>query len=423
MLCPTCSADCRPNQKFCGECGTSLPHLPTASTSAPAFAPPTEAAPIQDFVFEPVTTMMDLVTAELGTPTEAIAIVEQTTAPIHVGEHWDTGSPTEEHAPWPVDDPTPTGMLIPPRWVPSLALSIVAGVAGAATIVGAFLPQLNAKSDAPIAKVLGDYMLNDLATAAPVGGLFTGTNLQVGIIVAGALMCLGAIAAAFGRRLGAGLAGGAAISLLPFVVLIWDNISKITDAVAQQAQLSKQQNGLGSFVNTAPAAGFYVLVGAAAIGAVALVLSAIHARDDGHPPLNSALAWLGAFASLGAAAGQLIAQHSASFSDNFSTTNVGTAAVVSRLEIIVLVVGCGVIGFARRNRWGLGFAVGAAGVYAWQWLSSLTELGDYPAPPAFGNPGNAELKPHIVTTVGLAAMLAFATVSMIIASLRDRNAS
>ena len=384
MLCPMCGADCRPDQKFCGECG--------ASRSDPITA-----------------------------PTEITTIVEQTTPAASIAEHWDADASTEGHVTWPGDDPTPSGMLIPLRWVPSTALSVVAGVAGVAAIVASFLPQLNATSDAPIAKILGDYTLNDLATAAPIGGIFTGTNLQVGIIVAGVLMCIGAVATGFGRRLGAGLAGGVAVSLLPFVVIIWGNISKITDAVARQAQIAKQQTGLGSVVNTRPAVGFYVLVGAVAIGVVALVLSAIHARDDGHPPFNAALATLGVIASLGAAAGQLIAQHSARFSDNFSTADVSAASIVSRLEIIVLVAGCGIIGFARRNRWGLGFVVGAIGIYGWQGLSSLAELGDLPAPPAFFNPGNHELKPHIVTTVGLAAMLVVAAVSVIVASQRERS--
>lgn len=437
MLCPTCSADCRPNQKFCGECGVLLPHLPPAG-SAPAFPPPVlvpveaaalpadDPAPtqaveaIQPFVFEPVTALLDMTDLVSAAP-GAITIVEQTHPSTTDVVDWDAGLSTQEQPVWPVDDPTPTGILMPIRGARSTALALFASAAGIAAIVASFLPQLSATSDAPIPNVLGNYLLNDLATAAPVGGVFTGTNLQGAIIVAGALMLLGGIASAFGRRLGAGLAGGAALSLVPFMVIIWDNITKITDAVAVQAQIAKQSTGVGSVVNTAPAAGFYMLGGAAILGLIALVLSAIRSPNDDHPPLNATLAILGALASLTMAAGQLVPQNSAHFSDNFSTKVLSSAAVVSRLEIVVLVAGCCIAGFARRNRWGHGFVLGSVGIYVWQWVSSIAELGTFPVPPAFGNPGNDEFTPHLVTTVGLAVLLVCIAAGVVV-SAQQRKA-
>jgi hypothetical protein len=86
----------------------------------------------------------------------------------------------------------------------------------------------------------------------------------------------------------------------------------------------------------------------------------------------------------------------------------------ARLAIIALVAVCGVIGFSLRSRRGIAMALGAVSIYVWQWLSSLSELGDFPAEPAFGRPGSIEVKPHITTTIGVIVMLLLAASTLAI---------
>ena len=48
---------------------------------------------------------------------------------------------------------------------------------------------------------------------------------------------------------------------------------------------------------------------------------------------------------------------------------------------------------------------------AWMVLTAATEQTDNPLSPALGNPGATDLKPYIVTTVGVGLMMFFALVA------------
>lgn len=393
MLCPACGAGCQPGQKFCMECGATLPQ---AALLPNVFAPPVP-------------------------PTETIHIVEQTASPATQPNQWDDAWATAMQLATPVDDPTPTGMVIPiaaahpvSAWQVS-ALAVIGAIAGIGAVIGSFLTQLTVTSDAPIAALVGDYKLNDLAAAFGSGGVFSGTNLAIGVLVAGVLLICGGLLAARGQRIGAGLDAGAALALAPFIVVIWGNIAKISDGVTAQAEAAKRTTGVGTIIETRPAAGFYVLLAAAVLGLVAMVIALAQAGNDGRAPLNRALCAAGAIAAIVAAGGQLIPQHGAGFRRNFSNEAINVILISGRLAVIGLVALCGVMGFLRSDRWGIGLALGGVGIYTWQWLSSVAALGDLPAPPAFFNPGTSSGKPTIVTTIGLIAMLLIATATIVTA--------
>lgn len=401
MLCPACGVGCQPDQKFCKECGATLAQ---AMPRPDVFAPPTLANP---------------------TVADTIHIVEQTPPPTTVGDQgpnqWPDAWATTVQDAVPVEDPTPTGIAIPvgeadpvSAWQTS-TLAITAGVAGIVVVIASLLKQLSVTSDAPIAALVGGYKLNDLGAAFGSGGLLSGTNLAVGVIVAGALLIVGGLLAARGQRIGAGIGAGAGLALAPFIVVIWGNITKVSDAVTEQARVAKRTTGVGTFIETRPTVGFYMLLGAAVLAFIAMVVALAQAGNDGRAPLNRSLCAAGAIASIVAAGGQLIPQHGAGFRRNFTIENIDVLLISGRLAAIGLVALCGVMGFLRADRWGIGLALGGVSIYAWQWLSSVAALGDLPAPPAFFNPGTTSGKPTIVTTIGLVALLLIATATVAIA--------
>ena len=379
MFCPRCGVSWESGQTTCSNCDAPLP-LPASENGA--------------------------------TADTVLTIVEQTGAVAAQPHQWDAAWVANERRAEPTIDPTPTptptGIAVTKLEEPSTALNAIALLAvlgGSLAIVSTFFTQLTISSDAPIAEVLGDYKLNDLAAAFRSGGLFTGSNLQVGVIVAGAFMVLGALFAAWGRSYGAGLATGAALALIPVLICVWGNVAKIADTAALQAQDAKDATKVGTYVDTSVGSGFLLLVGASVLGLVVLIVSVPTARSDHKPPFNPILSTVGLVASLVAAAGQLVPENGTPFSSNFSSESIGVLSLSGHLAIIGVVALCGVVGFACRNRWGLALAAGGACIYVWQWLSSIANLGGFPAEPAFGRPGNIDLKPHLATTIGLITML------------------
>jgi hypothetical protein len=371
MFCPRCGVSCETGQTICHVCSAPLP-LAVAATEA---------------------------TAELAAPYTWDAV-------------WVTTEPASEPVIDRVDrvDRTPPGTVRPAvddveQSVALNVIAVLAVLAGFLTIVGAFLAQLTITSDAPIADALGDYKLNDLAAAFRSGGLFTGSNLQVGVIVVGVLMVIGAVLAVLRRSYGAALASGASLALLPVTLCIWGNVRKIADTAVLQAQDAKIATRLGTYVQTQAAVGVYFIAAASVLGIAVIIVSLVAPKSDPWPPFNRILGIVGALASLVAAAGQLVPENGVSFSNNFSTDTVGLLLLSGHLAVIGVVALCGVVGFLWCNRWGIALAFGGISVYLWQWVSSVGNLGAFPAEPAFGRPGSIDLKPHATTTIGLITML------------------
>jgi len=299
----------------------------------------------------------------------------------------------------------------------STVLVALAMAAGVASLAGSFMLISTITSDAPIPDYLGDYGLNDL------GG---GTNFQVGFVIAGVLMLVGALMLRQGPlehrgRFGAGLVGGAGLALVPFAVFMWASADAVADrALAQAASIATAGAG-GQIFESKLGAGFFVLVVAAVLGVIALAVASRYALNDGREPLNTSACVGGALACLAAAAGQLIPERGARFTDNFFNDFNSAQTVFSRVGMIAVVALGGAVGFLLASRFGLGLAVGAVSLHVWQWLSSVLGAGAYPAPPALGNPGNISGTPHIVTTIGLVAVLLFGGLSAVLAERADRT--
>jgi hypothetical protein len=288
-----------------------------------------------------------------------------------------------------------------------VAFAVFAALAGVTVIVGSFMPVLKLETDAPVGLPTGEFKLNDI---------LGGTNLQVAFAIAGVALLVGAVVANLGQRFGAGLAGGAALSLVAYLGYVWGLITFISDQSVASARAVAAGGGGGTFVETTTDVGMFVLLGGTVLGLIALFIGFAFAGHDSHPPLNRAICLVGALASVAAAAGQLIPENASTFSDNFDADQSTAWITYSRVGIIAVVAIAGLVGFLRCNRWGIGFALGGIVLYSWQWISSLVGFGDQPLPPAFGNPGAdlSDLKPTFVTTIGLVAMLGFGALALVL---------
>lgn len=287
----------------------------------------------------------------------------------------------------------------------SVVLAVIAGIAGVAAIIGAFLPVLQISTDAPIPEV-GDYKLNDL---------FLGTNMIIGAVLVGLCLLGGGILATLGKRIGAGLASGAAVAIAPVLVVVWGGVDRMSQSAEAHAVATAAAGQGGSFYQAKQGAGLWVLIAAAALGLIALVIALVQAGADGRPPLNMFVGLGGALAAVVAAVGQMIPSELRSFGDNFDNSLATNAILYGRLAMIALVAAAGAVGFLCNNRWGIGLALGGVVFWAWQWISSLAELGDSPLPPGFVPISTLDGKPHIVTTIGVVAVLVLALVAILTA--------
>jgi hypothetical protein len=447
LNCPTCNSELLEGQQTCVRCGTNVAHLTTngpRATTAPTpglpppppagspFAPPSnsfniveQTVPLQtsgewggpawqvgDAGNQP-TTAHQAASHQAGAfqtgPYQASPYqptVAQPTTQYQPGGYQPAGVPAAGSQPaWTGLGIQPGAILQPVSTTGSVALAVIASLAGLAAIIGSFLPMLTMTTDAPIgADQTGDFTPNDL-----VGG----TNLQVAFIVAGITLIAGGAVAKLGKRFGAGLACGAGLALIPFVVWLWGATKVVSDAVEGQATIVASSGGGGTFFQSKLGAGFYILVGAAVVGLLALFVSLAQTGLDNLKPLNRLVCAGGAIAALLAAIGQLLPENGAEISANWETGGGSATLVYSRLGILFVVAIAGAAGFLYSSRWGVGLALGASAMYAWQWISSILEAGDFPAPPAFGNPGAFDAKPHVLTTAGVIAMLVFAGLAFI----------
>ena len=409
MNCPTCGAGLDSGQKYCIQCGTNVAALtlpaPPAGPVAPA--PPTIA-------IEP--TPAPTIAASIASlPPPAFAPAQWTGDWASPQESTLTGQHTRTDVQYAAPDnlltqATPQAPLLAPDVLSipgrgSTVLAVIAGIAGLGIIIGGFIPVLNIQTDAPIPDA-GSYKVNDM---------FLGTNVLLGFIIAGLCMIAGGVLAMLGRRIGAGLAAGAALVTIPVAVVVWGAIDLVSQRAEANAFAIAAAGGGGTFFRSKQEAGLFVILGGAAVGLIAVVVSAVQSGNDGRPKLNLALGVAGAVASVLAAIGQLIPGNGRAFSDNVDA-NFGNHQVLDgRIAVITVVAILGVIGFLRSNRWGVGLALGGISIWAWQWLSSIAVLGDAPTPPGYFAIGGSDFKPHIVTTIGVVTMLVIAVVVLVTA--------
>ena len=391
MFCPSCGTGVLSHQKFCTECGGSLvgANAPLTDESAPTpasglllpppnLAPPQSAAPATP----PTTYPPDRYPA-----TAVVSVVEQTSPTGYEANPWAADTTGE----WPAQgsDTSEVPMTQPFRITPLVAVATLAGVVGVAACfvtVASFEVAVDGAGIVSAEK----FALNDFSS-----------NLTVGVIVAAVLLIGGSVVGAMGRRVGSGLAGGAGLALAGAFGWVVGQVIGLFDST-EVALL----NGGGTFtLTTTQEIGFWLGAVAAGLGVVAFVLSLSSGGADGQPVINPAIGVLGALGTLAVVAGPLIPMNGASWADNFSNDFIPPASLYLRLAVVAVIGIGGLIGFLANRQWGCGLALGAISVGAVQWVTSISESGDFPLGIAGGNVGATDYAPHIVTTVGVTVMV------------------
>ena len=144
------------------------------------------------------------------------------------------------------------------------------------------------------------------------------------------------------------------------------------------------------------------------------------------------LAAVGAVSAVVLSAGPLIpVGDEARFADNFRSTNalidLPTAYFGGRIGQLALIAFAGVVGFLLVRAYGLGLAAGGITVGFYLWLTSLLGVGEdlvtgeQPLGIAAGNFGAPDTEPHIVTTIGMVAMLLSLVVATALAIVQWRR--
>jgi hypothetical protein len=296
-------------------------------------------------------------------------------------------------------------------------LGVVTGtgiVAAIVALVGVFANVVTIATDAATPTFeTGDWLVGDL-----------GSNLQVAGLIGVAALLVGAIAAGFGVRWGAGLAGGAGLAIAGWAALVIG----LVEQPLQAATIAVDAPTTESFTITITRdLGYWLLLAAIVIGGAVFVVSLAYAGNDNRSGLNPWIAALGAVSALFAAGGPLVPEGAATFRNNWSsaggTFDQPTAYLAGRLAQVALLALAGVIGFLQVRRWGLGVAIGGMLPVVWLAVTALLELGDSPVGPAFANPGDTSGDLHAVTVVGMTALVGLAIVAMIAAydqTVRER---
>lgn len=415
MFCPSCGTTIQPSQKFCTECGAALSGANAPTVASPTFAPLPPPAPLNP------ASAHDTPPAgtELYDPTAALNVVEQTSPTGYEPSAWDVGATvgattvgattvgtTTEWAPGDTGEAPVAFGPQPFQFTPMLGVSILAALVAVATAFVDFA-STEVVSDAGTQALT--LKLNDFAS-----------NYTVGAIIAALLLVGGSAMGATGRRVGAGLAGGAGLALAGMMGMAVGQAISFFDAT----EVALLQSG-GSFtLITTQEVGFWLAVVAAVLGGVAFAISLTSAGYDGRPALNPFLGVVGALATVAVVVGPLIPMNGAGFGDNFSNTFIPPATLYLRLLVLVLIGIGGVVGFLINRRWGLGLALGAISIGAWQWITALTESGDLPLGIAGGNfvaDVDDPFAPHIVTTVGVVLMLLMCATGLMVASQQRRS--
>ena len=131
-----------------------------------------------------------------------------------------------------------------------------------------------------------------------------------------------------------------------------------------------------------------------------------------------AICGVGLLATAMAVIGPMIPMNDVPFGDQFSNDLVPPATLLLRQLVLILIAVGGIVGFTRNRRWGLGMALGAISVGAWQLITAATESGDIPVSYAGGNWGALDFAPHTVSIIGVVGMILTAAGGLVLASQR-----
>lgn len=302
------------------------------------------------------------------------------------------------------------------------AVTVIALITGLVALGSLFADMISITSDqrlapseqTPFGFRTGTWIADDLAD-----------NLSIAGLLAIMLMIAGGVASGFHWRWGAGLAGGAGLAVAGLAGLTIGLAQFPIDAAHEFVRIPSEQQFTLTITRDL---GYWLMIAAAALGVVLFFAAINDAPGDRRSGLNPWIAALGALAVVVAAAGPLLPEQQAVFSDNwYLIEGPGEAPamlLVGRLVQLALLLLAGVVGFLTVRRWGLGLAIGASLPAIWLATSTLFELTDRPVGPGFRNPGATDMHVHGVTIIGVCAIAAMVILAMIGAydqAVRERN--
>lgn len=484
MECHECGTEVSDGQRFCHECGSSLRGVTDATEPVEPVAPtggePAEpaATPASGLPTEPVDIHAARADASWAEPPPSDAEPEpDTTTTIGVTTADPTGPPTPYDAAGPTTtlDETGTPLGPPPdpadaeatTRLPSSATDtdelpapqattlLAAGGPGTTDEIPAVFDGVEHVSEHPpgrepfqirlifllaffgaVTMVMSTVAdLTDIRTTRPIDGIGIGTtslhdvgvNLPAAGFSGAVVMVLGGFLACFGFRWGAGLAGGAGLALAGWAGL---TIGLVEVPIAVSESITRTSGELFTLTVTRDT-GYWLVVAAGVMGLLVFVASLRSAGTGGRRSLNPWVAAVGAVSSVILAAGPLIPEGEATFSDNFRSPNalidLPTAYFGGRIGQLALIAFAGVVGFLLVRVYGLGLAAGGISVAFWLWLASLLGIGEdviagvRPLGIAAGNFGAGDTEPHAVTSVGMVLMLLMLLVATALAVAQWRR--
>lgn len=245
---------------------------------------------------------------------------------------------------------------------------------------------------------------------------FFTNNLPVVVVIA-AVAVLAAALGAGTKRLGTGLAGGIGLAAAGWSSMIVGNSVAILD-VSERAAIG---TGALRFTRTFDI-GFFALCAVVVLGILAFVLSLPGSGSDGMPKLHPLATVVGALGTLAMAGGPLIPGNGLSFDVNFKSDFFPVLTIVARLVMLALLAFAGLAGFLNARRWGLGVAAGGLVVGVTMWLTALISgKGKRVAGIGGANFGRDAADPHIVTTLGVVAVLAAFVIAVVFAQMAMRT--
>jgi len=463
MECHACGRRVESGDRFCNGCGTSLQGVtdttqvvtvvdePIAGDAAPAQAEPTPATSelprteliaTSDDVWaeepvwaptgslpeqpakvatdelpatEPITEVwMDSVTDEPPATTPYDFTARE---PVAI-----TGQLDEQSAPTAAMPMVQPAAAAPVRRFRFNAILLIALVTSIVSLIALFANILTITSDTRLVQTAdtppdfrtGTWILDDLAD-----------NLSIAGLIAIVAMVAGGVAAGFRWRWGSGLAGGAGLAMAGLASVAVGLAQFPIDLAHAFARVPTDD----PFVLTITRdLGYWLLVAAGALGVVLFFASINDAFGERRAGLNPWIAALGALAVVVTAAGPLLNENQAVFSDNwYLVEGVGEASallLVGRpVQLGLLLIG-GVVGFLSVRRWGLGLAAGVALPAVWLVVTTMFEFTDHPVGLGFRNPGAVDMQPHGVTIIGtsaVVAMLVLAVVGAYDQGIRERR--
>jgi hypothetical protein len=465
MYCPSCDQRVEENQKFCAGCGHSLAGVTDPTEALPAASSPADPAdvssPPNDGLPESVADQLAALPAD-ELPDMAAWPTQEITARAPIPDP-DWGVPTGDvPLTSPVADPPPTDGVpnvvtaaplvdvfattqIPLQQFDAANAETMGAAAGEVTDeVPALFDGSSDMYESPPGrdpfKVKVVFILAffgalavlmtavadiiDIRTSAPVDGIATGvrtldtlgTNLAVAGFFGATVMALGGLLACFGFRWGAGLAGGAGLSLTGWAAMV-TGLAELRIASAES--ITRQTTDLAFTLKVTRDLGFWLIVAVAAIGFLGFLASLSSFSTGGRPALNPWIAALGGVGGVVLIAGPLLPEGNATFKNNYRSASpifdLPTLYFAGRLIQLALIGVAIVFGLLIVRAYGLGLAAGGVSVALWLWVSSLLDMGTFPLGIAAGNFGAGDSTPHAVTTAGMSLTLLMLVVSAVLA--------